>query len=306
MELRHLRYFIAVAEAESLTVAAKTKLHTTQPSLSRQIRELEEEIGAQLLTRSARGIKLTQAGQTFLEHARSVLAQVEAATEAARRVAHPARPCFAMGFLTGHELTWMPAALQILRDELPNIDVLISSQYSPDLANALLEGRIDAAFLRREAGVSGLAFRRVVKEELLAILPSHHRLAERRVIAPGDLAGEAFIGVSNTAPVLRAMVSNYLKKSGVEITPAYEVDHLAMAMSLIGSTGGVALLPAYAEKFMPAGVTSRPLEGTAPIIDLVLGYRTSNESPVLQLLLSRLDRLVASVLKKGDGKAAQG
>lgn len=102
------------------------------------------------------------------------------------------------------------------------------------------------------------------------------------------------------------MVSNYQKKSGVDITPAYEVDHLAMAMSLIGSTGGVALLPAYAEKFMPAGVTSRPLEGNAPIIDLVLGYRRSNEPPVLQLLLSRLDKLVASVLKKGDGKTAQG
>ena len=74
MELRHLRYFIAVAEAESLTIAAKTKLHTTQPSLSRQIRDLEEEIGAQLLTRSARGIELTRAGRTFLEYARSVLA----------------------------------------------------------------------------------------------------------------------------------------------------------------------------------------------------------------------------------------
>jgi len=305
VELRHLRYFIAVAEAESLTVAARTKLHTAQPSLSRQIRELEEEIGAQLLTRSVRGIKLTPAGRTFLEHARSVLAQVEAATEATRRIAHPARPCFAIGFLTGHELTWMPAALRILRDELPNVDVLISSQYSPDLANALLEGRIDAAFLRREAGVSGLAFKPVIKEVLLAILPSDHRLAGRRVIDPKDLAGEAFIGVSNTAPVLRAMVSSYMKKSGVEITPAYEVDHLAMAMSLIGSTGGMALLPAYAEKFMPAGVISRPLQGNAPTIDLVLGYRRSNRSPVLQLLLARLDRLVACVLKKADGRAGR-
>jgi LysR family hca operon transcriptional activator len=128
MELRHLRYFVAVAEVGSLTVAAERKLHTSQPSLSRQIRDLEDEVGAQLLTRRARGIDLTPAGRAFLDHARLVLSQVEAATEAARRVDHPAKPCFSMGFLTGHELTWMPEALQILRDELPNIDVMISSQ----------------------------------------------------------------------------------------------------------------------------------------------------------------------------------
>jgi LysR family transcriptional regulator, hca operon transcriptional activator len=131
MELRHLRYFVAVAEAGGLTVAAQRKLHTSQPSLSRQIRDLEEEVGAQLLTRRARGIELTPAGRAFLDHARAVLSQAEAATEAARRVAHPAKPCFTMGFLTGHEVTWMPEALRILRNELPNIDVMISSQYSP-------------------------------------------------------------------------------------------------------------------------------------------------------------------------------
>src|SRR5271167_2886097 len=107
MELRHFRYFVAVAEAGSLTVAAQRRLHTSQPSLSRQIRDLEDEVGAQLLTRGARGIDLTPAGRAFLDHARSVLSQVEAATAAARHVAHPAKPCFTMGFLTGHELTWM-------------------------------------------------------------------------------------------------------------------------------------------------------------------------------------------------------
>src|SRR3984957_7619532 len=106
MELRHLRYFIAVAEAGSLTVAAQRMLHTSQPSLSRQIRDLEEEVGAPLLTRLARGIELTPAGRAFLEYARTAMSQVEAATEAARRVAHPSKPCFSMGFLTGHELTW--------------------------------------------------------------------------------------------------------------------------------------------------------------------------------------------------------
>ncbi len=298
MELRHLRYFVAVAEAGSLSVAAERRLHTSQPSLSRQIRDLEDEVGAQLLTRSARGIELTPAGRAFLDHARLVLSQVEAAAEAARRVAHPAKPCFSMGFLTGHELTWMPEALRILRDKLPNIDVMISSQYSPQLANALSKGTVDAAFLRRERGVPELAFRLLVKEPLMVVLPSDHRLAALKAISPSDLGGETFVTVSDTAPVLRVVIDNYLKRSGINITPAHEVDHLAMGMSLIASTRGVGLLPAYAQDFLPSSVTSRPLKGDTPTIELVLGYKKSNESPILKLLLSKLDELVARVSKK--------
>src|SRR6202035_2072243 len=275
MELRHLRYFIAVADAGSLTVAARRMLHTSQPSLSRQIRDLEVEVGAQLLTRGARGIELTPAGRAFLDHARLVLSQVAAASEAARRVAHPAKPCFVMGFLTGHELTWMPEALQILRKELPNIDVMISSQYSPRLADGLAKGKIDAAFLRREKGVPGLAYRVLVKEPLVVILPSDHRLAALKAISPRDLAGEPFVIVSDTAPVLRAVIDDYLKRSGINITPAHEADHVTMGISLIVSTRGVGLLPAYAQNFLPASVTSRPLKGDAPTVDLVLGYRKS-------------------------------
>jgi LysR family transcriptional regulator, hca operon transcriptional activator len=298
MELRHLRYFVAVAEAGSLTVAAARQLHTSQPSLSRQIRDLEDEVGTPLLTRRARGIELTPAGRAFLDHARSVLSQVEAASEAARRVARPARPCFTMGFLTGYEMTWMPEALRILRDELPNIDVMISSQYSPLLADGLSKGKIDAAFLRRERGLPGLVFRLLVKEPLVVILPADHRLAALKSISPRDLVDETFVAVSDTAPVLRRVIDNYLKRSAVNITPTHEADHLAMGMSLIASTGGVGLLPTYAQNFLPSSVTSRPLKGDAPTVDLVLGYKKSNQSSVLKLLLSRLDELVARVSKK--------
>jgi LysR family hca operon transcriptional activator len=295
MELRHLRYFVAVAEAGSLTVAAEQKLHTSQPSLSRQIRDLEGEVGVQLMTRTARGVDLTPAGRAFLDHARAVLSQVEAAAQAARRVAHPAKPCFTMGFLTGHELRWMPEALRILRDELPNIDVMISSQYSPLLAEGLSKGKIDAAFLRREKSVPGLAFRLLVKEPLVVILPSDHRLASLKAISPSDLVGETFVTVSRTAPVLRAVIDNYFKRAGINITPAHEADHVTMGISLITSTRGVGLLPAYVQNFLPSSVTSRPLKGDTPTVELVLGYRKSNESPALKLLLSRLDELVARV-----------
>jgi len=153
MELRHLRYFIAVAEEGSLTLAAEKRLHTAQPSLSRQIRDLEQEVGVQLLSRSAHGIELTPAGRAFLDHARFALGQAEAAVAAARRAAQPSKPTFALGFLTGQEMDWLPEAMRILRDELPNIQATISSQYSPDLAKDLVSGKLDVAFLRPEANM---------------------------------------------------------------------------------------------------------------------------------------------------------
>src|ERR1700728_1648653 len=121
MELRHLRYFIAVAEEGSLTNAAERRLHTAQPSLSRQIRDLELEVGTPLMNRAARGIELTPAGRVFLDHARLALLQVEAAGDAARRAARPEKATFVLGFLTGQEVIWLPEALRILRREAPEL-----------------------------------------------------------------------------------------------------------------------------------------------------------------------------------------
>src|SRR6266852_2544200 len=104
MELRHLRYFIAVAEEGSLTLAAEKRLHTAQPSLSRQIRALEDEVGTRLIIRSVHGIELTAAGRAFLDHARLAVTQAEAAKEAVRRAAQSTKPSLALGFLSGSEL----------------------------------------------------------------------------------------------------------------------------------------------------------------------------------------------------------
>jgi LysR family hca operon transcriptional activator len=298
LQLRHLRYFVAVAEAGSLTVAAERRLHTAQPSLSRQIRDLEYEVGVPLLVRSARGIELTDSGRAFLDHARLALVQVEAAIEAARRAAHPAKPTFALGFLTGQEVDWLPEVMRILRDELPNIEVSISSQYSPDLAQALLRGKLDLAFMRSEAQMPDLDYTVIVKEPLVVAMPSDHRLVPKNTVAIQDIAGEIFIGMSNTAPTLQVVIDDYLKRSGMDLRPAHRVDNLAMAMSLIASTRGVALLPAYAKNFLPRSVTSRPLDGEAPTIDLVIGYNKTNTSPILKLFLSRLEELQTQARKK--------
>jgi LysR family hca operon transcriptional activator len=295
MELRHLRYFVAVVDAGSLTTAAEQWLHTSQPSLSRQIRDLEYQVGAKLLSRSVHGVELTDAGKAFLDHARLALAQVDAAVYAARNAAQPAKQAFAIGFLTGHEMSWLSQATHLLRDELKNIQVTISSDYSPDLAEALIRGRLDVAFLRIEPGFD-LGYEVVDKEPLVVLMPSDHRLTAREAIHPRELIGEIFIGGSNKATVLRKVSEDYLQRSGLEIKLDHGVDNMAMAMSLVASTRGLALMPAYARNLLPWSVVSRPLEGEAPTIDLAVGYNRANSSPILQLFLSRLGELRAHAL----------
>jgi LysR family hca operon transcriptional activator len=290
MELRHLRYFVAAAETGSLTEAAVRRLHTSQPSLSRQIRDLEGEVGVELLSRSVHGVEPTTAGQAFLDHARLALMQVDAAVEAARGAADPKKSTIAIGFQTGHEMNWLPRAMRVLHDKLKDIQVTVSSDYSPDLAEALARGRLDLAFLRVEPGYD-LEYRVVDREPLIVLMPSDHRLTARGAVRPQDFVGEIFIGGANKAGVLRAATEDYLDRSGLEIPLDHGVDNLAMAMSLVASTRGLALMPAYAENLLPSSVVSRPLEGEAPVIDLAVGYSRSNTSPVLKLFLSRLDEL---------------
>jgi LysR family hca operon transcriptional activator len=300
MELRHLRYFVAVVEEGSLTTAAELRLHTSQPSLSRQIRDLEYQVGAELLSRSVHGVELTAAGKAFLDHARLALAQVDAAVEAARRAAQPARKTFAIGFQTGHEMNWLPQAMHVLRDELKNIHVTISSDYSPDLAEALARGRLDVAFLRVEPTFD-LCYEVVDHEPLIVLMPSDHRLTSREAIHPREFVGEIFIGGSRhphththtKASVLAAVTEDYLRRCGLDIKLDHGVDNMAMAMSLVASTRGLALMPAYAKNLLPWSVVSRPLEGEAPTIDLAVGYSKANTSPILKLFLSRLEELRA-------------
>ena len=299
MELRHLRYFVAVVEEGSLTTAAERRLHTSQPSLSRQIRDLEHEVGAELLSRSVNGVALTAAGKAFLDHARLALMQVDAAVEAAHRAARPARKTFAIGFQTGHEMNWLPQAMHLLHDELKNIEVKVTSDYSPDLAEALARGRLDLAFLRVEPGYD-LEYHVVDREPLVVLMPSDHRLAARAAVRPQDFMGEIFIGGSNKATVLRAVTEDFLRRSGVDIRLDHGVDNLAQAMSLVASTRGLALLPAYAKNLLPWSVVSRPLVGEAPTIELAVGYSRSNTSPILKLFVSRLEELRAPMPEKTE------
>ncbi len=178
----------------------------------------------------------------------------------------------------------MPEALRILHDKLPNIDVMVSSRYSPQLADALTKGTVDVAFSPGwEPGRNEIALRLVI-DQPRQVIPASHLVAwlwpkVHQSVGSGlvRLAGLC----RKTAPVLRAIIDNYLSQSGItdrsgsrgQITSPW-------VASLIASTRGVGLLPAYTQNFLPRSLTGRPLKGHTPTIDLVLGYKRSNQSPI--------------------------
>jgi LysR family hca operon transcriptional activator len=293
MELRHLRYFIAVAEEGSVTVAAEKRLHTAQPSLSRQLRDLEIEVGAPLFIRGARGVELTDAGRAFLPHACVAVGEAAEALQAARRAARPAKAVFSVGFLTGQEVDWLPHVTRILRAELPKIEFKVTSMYSPDLAEALQNGEIDLGF-RRVGPKPDVTYAVIAKGPIVVILPSDHRLAAEKAIDPKGLEGETLVGFSDIAIVLREVVEGYLRESGVNLAPSHRVENFSMVLSLVSSIRGVALMPAYVEALLPWSVVSRPLKGEPLTIDLAVGYRSDNHSPVLRTFLGGLDQLIAA------------
>ena len=200
--------------------------------------------------------------------------------------------------------------MRVLHEELPNIEVTVSSQNSPDLAAALMRGRLDAAFMRPEEPADELIYRHVITEPFVVIFRSDHRLAGRDAIELREIVGETFIIPSKTAPTSRLVIEDYLKRSSLDIIPEHEVDNITHAVSMIASTSAVALLPAYPSNLLPWSVTSRPLQGEAPMVDLVVGYNKANRSPTLKLFLSRIDDLIDRISSKarrtsGPGTAAR-
>jgi LysR family hca operon transcriptional activator len=295
MELRHLRYFVAVAEEGSLLNAAQNRLNTSQPSLSRQIRDLEAEIGVELLERRARGVAVTPAGRIFLDHAKLALLQVEAAIDGAQRAARPKTPVLSIGFLVGLEVTWLPHLLRIIREEAPQTEVTLCSLSSPELALSLMRGKLDMGFLRPEKQSLGISFKLLAKEPLIAVLPASHRLASHKRITPQDLAQEIYVSSARTSPVLQSVINNYASGAGITLKPMYEGENISSAMSLVASSGGITLVPLYAQNMLTPNVVARALEGDTPTVDLTLGYSEANSSPLLQRLLSRADELIESV-----------
>lgn len=281
MELRHLRYFVAVAEELNFTRAA-ARLHTAQPSFSQQIRDLEEEIGTPLLTRTKRRVALTEAGHAFLDEARLVLAQAQRAVAMARRAAQIDERRLVIGFLPSAEVKIFPTMLTVMRARFPDLNLVFRSLTTREQLDALSQREIDVGFLRLPVNDPALVTEAVLRERLMAVMPADHSLAAQAEVDLAELAPFPFLRISpEHAGGLHDIVEGMLRACRVEVTPVQDVDNVMTMMTLVGLGAGFTLLPDYVEHLLFRNVTTRPLKGPQTFVDLVMVWHQGNTSPEL-------------------------
>ncbi|MEM5326603.1 DNA-binding transcriptional regulator HcaR [Paraburkholderia sp. JHI2823] len=283
MELRHLRYFIAVADELSFTRAAQ-RLHTAQPSLSQQIRNLEDEVGTPLFERTRRKVELTEAGKVFLAEARLVVAQADRAVARARQVGQ-GRATVTIGFVPAAEIRVFPVILPRLRLRYPEVNVELRSLPTAEQEEALLRGDIDVAFMRRPVVSPELRSEVVLTEPLVVVLPSGHPLAKQERIAPAQLSGEPFISTHpQFSGQVHSVVEAYCEAHGIERKVAQVATNILLNLNLVGMGLGYALLPAYVSSLTSSAICTRPLEGEPPTIDLLMVSRKEPHAAELEAL----------------------
>ncbi|MCH5572093.1 LysR substrate-binding domain-containing protein [Pseudomonas syringae] len=301
MELRHLRYFVAVAETGGFTAAAK-RLHTVQPSLSRQIRDLEAYVNTELFERNSRHVKLTAAGRVFLDEARLTLAQADRAVERAREVSNSQASRLTLGFVLGVEVELLNHVLNAVHEKIENVELGMQSLSSPALIAKLKERQIDAAFIRPSPQAAGLKIQILRREKLIVAMPKGHPLATESSIQLNQLLGEPFIRVSRElSPVLHDVIEAFTSLHGVELHNVYHSENLMMALSLINSVGGICLLPEYSVQLFPQGVVARSLVEESPSIELALAWHPENRSSTLDVFLKAFQTQATPVPSKKQG-----
>jgi LysR family hca operon transcriptional activator len=294
MELRHLRYFITVADELNFTRAAAL-LHTAQPSLSQQIRDLENEVGVQLLERSNRKVELTKAGKVFLAEARVTLAQADRAIARARHVARQQDETVTIGFVPAAEVRVFPTILPRLRMHFPHVRVELRSLPTMAQEKALLANDIDVAFMRAPVHSAELASEVVLTEPLVVLLPAAHPLAKLQRIPLQALDGEAFIGSDpQFSGTFYDVVEDYYAKHGLQRNVVQIASNILLNLNLVGMGLGYALLPEYVSALAGESIRCRPLECEPPEIDLLMVWRADNRSPALSKLLELMRGAVVS------------
>lgn len=293
MELRHIRYFIAVAEELNFTRAAE-RLRTAQPSLSQQIRDLEEEVGTPLLERTKRRVALTTAGRAFLDEARLVMAQTQRALMMARRAAQAEQKKLTIGFLPSAEVKIFPSVLSSIRAQFPDVQVELRHMTTAEQRDALVNGSIDVAFMRLPVDESTMIWDVVLMEKIVAVLPENHPLAELEQVPLASLAPFPYLRVApNHAGNLHDITEGYCRAKGVQLQPIQDVENVLTLLTLIGMGIGFGLLPDYADHLLFKNVTTRPLEEPAPMVGLAMVRRADRGFPALAGFLDLVKRAVS-------------
>lgn len=281
MELRHLKYFHAVAETRSFCRAAE-RLHIAQPPLSRQIRQLEEHLGVELIDRDSRPIALTVAGKFFYEQTYQVLSRLHEIEGDARRLSRGQRLWFGIGFVPSVMCGLLPGLIREFHAAEPDVEAGFVELMTVEQATALKLGRIDVGFGRLPIDDPDIACVTLLREPLLAALPARHALARRVAIALDDLVSQPLIVYpARPRPGYADQVLELFAGCGVRPGPVREANEVQTALGLVAAGLGVALVPASVSEGRRAGVVFLPVSDEGAVSPVVMNYRRGDEGAVL-------------------------
>ncbi|MEN8417479.1 DNA-binding transcriptional regulator HcaR [Acinetobacter radioresistens] len=273
MELRHLRYFITVAEELNFSKAA-LKLYTAQPSLSQQIKDLEEDVGVKLLHRTKRKVELTEEGAVFLEQARLTLAQADKAVAMARQVSKAKQQMLRIGFVPVAEMKVFPYVLPNLRVQNPDLKIELLSLNNNEQMRLIKKGELDITFTRQNFQNDEIESQFVLREPLIFILPKDHPLTKYERIPVKALDGIDFIiPAAEESLTLHNLILDFAKQNGIEFNIIQKADNILFNINSIGIGLGCTILPGYIAPLMMENTVIRPLSVELPFLDLYISYR---------------------------------
>jgi DNA-binding transcriptional LysR family regulator len=289
MEFRQLKYFIAVAEELNIGRAA-TRLHISQPPLTRQIQQLEEEFGAQLFLRTARGVELTPAGEMFLRDARNIRDLMEQAVERVREAGQGKRGKMDIGIFGSGILDVIPKVLHAFRASHPDVQIALHQMSKKEQIEALRQHRIIAGFNRMLQPLPDLSSELVMIESIMVAVNENHPLAAKPAILLKELAGQPLILFpSGARPSFIDKVWDLCAAEGFEPTVSQEVGDAPTSVALVAAGFGLSLVPEAASSLSVPGVVYRRL-ANAPdaVVDLSCIYRSDENSPLLLAFLQTI------------------
>ncbi len=291
MELRHLRYFITVAEELNFSKAA-LKLYTAQPSLSQQIKDLEKDVGEKLLNRTKRKVELTEEGAVFLEQARLTLAQADKAVAMARQVSQAKQQMLRIGFVPVAEMKIFPYILPNLRVQNPDLKIELLSLNNNEQMRLLKKGDLDLTFTRHNFNSDEIESQFVIREPLIFLLPKDHPLAKYERIPVKALNGIDFIIPSaEQSLTLNQAILDFAKANGIELNIVQKADNILFNINSIGMGLGCTILPGYIAPLTMDNTVIRPLDVELPYLDLYVSYHKNNKSYVVSKFLELLTRV---------------
>jgi DNA-binding transcriptional LysR family regulator len=294
MELRHLRYFVAVAEELSFTRAAQG-LGISQPPLSAQIRQLEKELGSQLLRRRARGVELTSAGKLLLEEARLILKQVETAKTSVRRRARAETGRLIVG--SAGATYFHPLIPEIIREygkRFPDIVLMPTASNTALLIARLRTGNVDIAFVRPPiSDTSGLVLQPLVSEDSVVVLPKSHKLAGLASVALAELAREVFVMYPRELnPDSYDAIIVACRAAGFNPALGQEAPQIVAVIPLVAAGLGISIVPRSTTRILSHEVRYVPIKGHAPPAEIRLAYRRQDASQAAKDFVAVARRLL--------------